>query len=276
MKKLNYVVWMIISLLSFASTASAEMTELNMGSIAMDSPADMFKRFRLLTRYLSSKSGMAIHYRAEPDMDSTLQSLGRNSLQIAYLTPAAYLAARDKYQVEPLVNPLVKGKGTFTLSVAVRSDSPIKSLNDLKGKTFGLGDPKALLQPAVLKQGGILLSDLGKVLYLNHYDNIVKSLKSGEIDGGIVKDSVLADSSSNGLRVIYTSGPLQSYVFVVSKSMDGKTRDKLKKAFLSFNENNTGEAEAMDLFEKNVNGFEDVKDSDFDVIRKALDKVAKK
>jgi len=74
--------------------------------------------------------------------------------------------------------------------VVVQKDSPVKKLEDLKGKRFAFGDPKAFLQPAVLLEAGMKIQDFSAVAYLNHYDNIAKAVLLGDFDGGIMKDTV--------------------------------------------------------------------------------------
>jgi len=245
--------------------------ELQLGSVAMDVPAEMVKRLTPLTAYLSKKTGMTVNFHASPNLDTAVEDIGKNITQIAYLTPAAYLEAREKYAVIPLVNPLSKGKGTFTLVIAVQKDSPIKTMADLKGKKFAFGDKKAKLQPAVVVSSGFKLENFASYDYLNHYDNIAKAVINGDFDAGILKDSV-AQSFASELRVIHTSPPLPNYIFAVSKDMKPKTIAKLKKAMLELKGDNEEHKAILTGVEKNYDGFEAASDKDFDGIRKVLGK----
>jgi len=102
-------------------------SDLQMGSVAMDIPAEMVRRLTPLTKYLSIKTGLTVNFHASPNLNSAVEDLGMNTTQIAYLTPAAYLEAHEKYAAIPLVNPLNKGKGTFTLMIVVTKNSPIRT-----------------------------------------------------------------------------------------------------------------------------------------------------
>lgn len=243
---------------------------LQLGSVAMDIPAEMIRRLTPLTKYLSNKTGLTVDFRASPNLNTAVEDLGSNITQIAYLTPAAYLEAREKYAAIPLVNPLNKGKSTFTLMIAVQKDSPIKTMSDLRGKKFAFGDKKAKLQPAVVETAGIKLEEFASYDYLNHYDNIAKAVLNGDFDAGILKDTVAEKFAAQGLRVIHTSPPLPSYVFAVNKNLPPKTIAMLQKAMLAL-KNDTEENKAiLTALEQGYDGFEVAQDKDFDGIRKLL------
>lgn len=252
------------------TATSAE--EISMGSVAMDIPAAMVKRLTPLTQYLSKQTELDVSFRASPNLGSAIEDLGMNKTQIAYFTPAAYLEAREKYGAIPLVNPLHKGKGTFTLMIVVHKDSPIKSINDLKGKKFAFGDKKAILQPAVVEAAGIKLSSFAAYDYLNHYDNIAKAIINGDFDAGIVKDSIAEKFTSQGLRIIHTSPELPSYVFAVNKQMSAQNAAKIKNALLALKDDTEENKNILNVLENGYNGFEIASDKDFDGIRKLLAK----
>ncbi len=260
--------------LSFAPAIyAAEPTagqELKLGSVAMDIPAEMVRRLTPLTKYLSIKTGLNVNFHASPNLGSAVEDLGTNTTQIAYLTPAAYLEARDKYAAIPLVNPLNKGKGSFTLMIAVQKDSPIKTMSDLRGKKFAFGDKKAKLQPAVVESAGIKLVDFASYDYLNHYDNIAKAVINGDFDAGILKDTVAEKFASQGIRVIHTSPALPSYVFAVNKNLPPKTIAKLKNAMLALKPDTEANKAILTALEQGYDGFEAANDKDFDGIRKLL------
>ena len=249
--------------------------DLQLGSVAMDIPAEMVKRLTPLTQYLSKKSGITVNFRASPNLGSAVEDLGTNNTQIAYLTPAAYIEAHEKYDAIPLVTPLNKGKSSFTLMIAVQKDSPIKTVSDLRGKKFAFGDKKALLQPAVVISSGINLEEFASYDYLNHYDNIAKAVINGDFDAGIIKNTIVDKFADKGLRVIYTSVPLPSYIFAVNKNLPARTITKLKKAMLALKADTDEHKAILTAIENGYDGFEIAKDKDYDGIRKLLASVKK-
>jgi phosphonate transport system substrate-binding protein len=246
--------------------------ELHLGSVAMDIPAEMVRRLTPLAKYLSNQTGINIDFHASPNLNNAVEDLGMNTTQIAYLTPAAYLEARKKYDVIPLVNPLNKGKSTFSLMIVVQKDSTIKTISDLRGKKFAFGDIKAKLQPAVVESSGIKLDEFASYEYLNHYDNIAKAVLNADFDAGILKDTV-AEKYAAGLRIIHTSPPLPSYIFAVNKNLSPKVIAKLKTAMLALKDDTEENRAILLALENGYNGFEVAQDKDFDGVRRLFSPV---
>jgi len=251
---------------AFVNTMACAAGSVTVGSVAMDIPVEMIKRFDALTEYLSKTTGIQVTFRPSPNLGSAVDDLGQNRTQISYLTPVAYLDARDKYQVKPLVAPTVNGKPSFSLVIGVRENGPIKSVNDLKGKRFAFGDEKALLQKAAVVSMGLKLEDFSNTAYLKHYDNIAKAVLAGDFDGGILKDSVASDFKPMGIKVIGTTPPLPSYVFAVNKDTPKPLVDVLRQAFIGMKKGSDGEA-ALSAFDHAYDGFTEVTDQDYDSIR---------
>ena len=244
--------------------------EIYLGSVAMDVPAAMVLRLTPLTTYLTKKTGIKITFRASPNLGSAVNELGKDFTQIAYLTPVAFIEALDKHRARALVSPLTHGKDTFNLVVAVRQDSPIKTMADLKGKSFALGDEKALLQRAVVVGGGVKLEELSKYGFLKHYDNIAKAVLNKDFDAGILKDTSFEKFAAQGLRKIHTSPPLSSYLFAVSERLPAETVKKLRAAFLELKADTPEGKAILSELDPAYSGFVVAEDKDYDTIRKLI------
>jgi phosphonate transport system substrate-binding protein len=269
MKRLRRLVLSLWCSLAMVAQAS-ERQELVLGSVAMDVPAEMVRRLTPLADYLGRSIGMSVHFRAAPNLGSAVDDLGKDSTQIAYLTPVAYIEAREKYGVRPLVAPLTRGKSTFTLVIAVRKDSPWQRPQDLRGKRFAFGDPKALLQRAVVVGSGIRLEEFARYEFLRHYDNIAKAVLNDDFDAGILKDTVFEEFEPRGLRRLYTSPPLPSYVFAVSGRLPAQTVARLQAAFLALDPRNAEHRAVLNALDPGYDGFEKVEDREYDLVRKLI------
>jgi phosphonate transport system substrate-binding protein len=244
--------------------------ELYLGSVAMDVPAEMVKRLTPLTQYLTKQTGINVSFRASPNLGSAVNELGKDFTQIAYLTPVAYIEAHDKFRAQPLVSPLTHGKSTFTLVIAVRRDSPFQTMEDLRGRTFAFGDQKALLQRAVVVGGGVKLEEFSRYSFLKHYDNIAKAVLNKDFDAGILKDTIFDEFEPKGLRRLYTSPRLSSYLFAVSGLVPPETAKKLRDAFMALNAKNPEHLAILKGLDQGYDGFEPVEDKDYDAIRKLI------
>ena len=90
-----------------------QATGVTMGSVAMDIPVEMIKRMSALSNHLALSTNLNIRFRPSPNLGSAVEDLGTGQTQIAYLTPVAYIEARKKYGVIPLVAPTADGRQLF-------------------------------------------------------------------------------------------------------------------------------------------------------------------
>jgi phosphonate transport system substrate-binding protein len=260
---------------SFASAGAApvphnQAAEVIMGSVAMDIPVEMIRRMSALTDFLALDTHLKFVFRPSPNLESTVDDLGTGKTQIAFLTPVAYIEARKKYGVIPLVAPTTQGRPYFSLVIGVKAGSRITTPIELKGKRFAYGDEKALLQRAAVESMGLKSSDFSKFAYLKHYDNIAKAVLAGDFDGGILKDSVAEDFKSKGLVVIGSTAPLPSYIFAVHPSMPAALRDQLRDALLELKKTTPDRIATLETFDKACDGFVVVDDPAYDSVRKLI------
>jgi phosphonate transport system substrate-binding protein len=242
----------------------------SMGSVAMDIPVEMIRRMSALTNYLALSTNLNIRFRPSPNLGSAVEDLGTGQTQIAYLTPVAYIEARRKYGVIPLVAPTIQGRPHFSLVIGVKAGSGIGTPAELKGKRFAFGDEKALLQRAAVESMGLKSSDFSSFAYLKHYDNIAKAVLAGDFDGGILKDSVADDFKNKGIVVIGSTPPLPSYIFAVHPSMPVEVRNKLRDALLALNKTTPDGSATLEAFDRTYDGFAIVDDPAYDPVRKLI------
>ncbi len=247
-----------------------QSTSVTMGAVAMDIPVEMIKRMSALTNYLALSTDLNIRFRPSPNMGSAVEDLGTGQTQIAYLTPVAYIDARKKYGVIPLVAPINDGKPHFSLVIGVKAGSGIKTPAELKGKRFAFGDEKALLQRAAVESMGLKFSDFSSFAYLKHYDNIAKAVLAGDFDGGILKDSTAEEFKGRGIVVVGSTPPLPSYIFAVHPGMPVAVRNQLRDALLALNKTTPDKTATLEAFDKAYDGFIVVDDSAYDPVRKLI------
>lgn len=244
--------------------------EVTMGSVAMDIPVEMIRRMSALTNYLALSTDLNVRFRPSPNLGSAVDDLGGGQTQIAYLTPVAYIEARRRYGVVPLVAPTTAGRPHFSLVIGVRAGSGIDSPAALKGRRFAFGDEKALLQKAAVESMGLKAGDFAASAYLKHYDNIAKAVLAGDFDGGILKDSIAEGFRSRGIAVIASTAPLPSYLFAVHPGMPAAVRNALRDAFLALKRGSPEQAATLEAFDSAYDGFVVVEDQAYDPVRKLI------
>jgi len=240
---------------------------LTLGSVAMDIPAEMHRRLRPLTDYLSAELKRPVQLMLSADLSKAADELASGNVDIAYLTPVAYIKAQRAGGARLVAKTVTRGEKSFQLMLVVRRDSPVKSVQDLAGKSFAFGDKAAILQRAVVVHAGIRLEQLGSYKFLGHYDNIARGVMAGDFDAGILKDTSAFDWERKGLRILHASPPLPPYNLAVSRRVDEPTRLALRDALLRLRADNPAHYPVIAALDKNYDGFAAVDDKEYDVVR---------
>ena len=251
--------------------AAGEHRELYFGSVAMDIPAVMYQRLRPLIKYLSAGIGRPVTLKLAPDMDKAIQDISGGGVDLAYLTPVAYIRAHAKGNARLLVKTVTERRGSFQLMIVVRDDSAIKSIADLRGKTFAFGDNAALLQRATVVNAGIRLEEFKDYEFIGHYDNIVRAVIHGDFDAGILKDTMAYKWKGKGIRVLYTSPALPPYNIAVGGNTSDNVYNKLKKLFLDLNSKNPQHLAIIHAMDANYSGFAATSDGEYNIVRKLIE-----
>jgi len=264
-----YKIFALLFILVYSGLSTAK-DELIFGSVAMDIPAVMHTRLKPLTNYISQKLNKPVNLKLSPNMGAAITEAAKGSVDIAYLTPVAYLKAHAKGKVQLIAKTVTNGKANFRLMIVVKQNSPIKSVEDLKGHTFAFGDKRALLQRAAVVGSGIQLKDFKKYHFIGHYDNIARAVMNNDFDAGILKDTMAYKWEGKGLRILYSSPALPPYNIVASKNVNNKTLNQLKEIFLSLNKNNPDDLKVIKAVDKKYDGFAATNDQEYDVVRKLI------
>ena len=269
---------LMVAVLVLPTIVAAEQTasELKFGSVAMDIPAVMHRRLTQLTQYLSKKINRPVILKLSPNMPAAINDVATGQVDLAYLTPVAYLKAHKKGNAEILVKTLTNKKGSFQLMIVVREDSPIKTVEDLAGKSFAFGDKAALLQRAVVVGAGMPLEKLGSYKFIGHYDNIVRGVLNGDFDAGILKDTKVFAWQKKGIRVLHSSSPLPPYNITAQSKLDADLKAKLTQAFLDLDINKPEDKKVITALSGKYDGFAPTSDKEYDVVRKLVAPFEKK
>lgn len=263
---------LIFSVLISANYALADTAkkEILLGSVAMDIPAVMYKRLSPLTKYLESKLGLPVNLKLSPNMGAAINAVVTKQVDIAYLTPVAYLKAHKKGGAQIIAKTVTNGKASFKLMIVVKDNSPIKTVQDLIGKNFAFGDKRALLQRAAVVGSGIKLEQLGSYAFIGHYDNIASAVMHEDFDAGILKDTKAYKWQNKGLRILYETPDLPPYNVAVSKNIKGDLLQKIKDAFLSLDPKKPGDLKIIKALDKKYDGFAATSDVEYDVVRQLI------
>lgn len=262
--------WLLLCLCCLVLAARADDAVLKFGSVAMDIPAVMHQRLGPLTDYLSRRLQRPVQLQLSADMPAAIDNIANGEVDLAYLTPVAYLRAYEQGDVQLVVKTVTQGAGAFRLMIVVPERSPVETPSDLAGKRFAFGDEAALLQRAVVVGAGMPLERLGDYQFIGHYDNIVRAVVNGDFDAGILKDTMAYKWAGKGIRVIHASPELPPYNIAARGKLPAGLLAEIRQAFLDLDPDRPEDLAIITALDPAYDGFAPVSDAEYDVVRQLI------
>ncbi|NSY37876.1 MULTISPECIES: phosphonate ABC transporter substrate-binding protein [unclassified Leisingera] len=179
-----------------APVAAEEIKEFRIGILGGENAQDRLNNNECLREYTEKELGVETKLFAPADYNGVIQGLLGGTIDMAWLGASGYAKTylSDPEAVEPV---LVKvntdgGYGYYSVGFA-RKDSGITSLEDLKGKTFGFGDPNSTsgyLIPSIEIPNKINASMdsgdyFGEVKFTGGHEQTIVAVANGDVDGGV-------------------------------------------------------------------------------------------
>ena len=195
-----------------------DITEFRIGILGGENAQDRMNSYQCLADYTTEALGVETKLFAPADYNGVIQGLLGGTLDMAWLGASAYAATflQDPEAVEPvLIKVNLDGSVGYHSIGFARVDSGIKSLEDMKGKVFGFGDPNSTsgyMIPSIEipeATGSTMTSGdyFGEVRFTGGHEQTIVAVANGEIDGGVT----WADGQGNW-EDGYNSGALRKAV----------------------------------------------------------------
>jgi phosphonate transport system substrate-binding protein len=194
-----------------------------------------------LRGYLTKAMGQPVNIASPDTFREVVSHLADGSYDFACLGALMYTRAHAKYGVIPLVQRTTDLH--YRTVFITTANSPIHSLNDLKGKRFAFGDIDStsahLIARLELKQAGIDPETDLKLRYSGSLLATAALVETGVVDAGALGEAFFNFLINSGkldskkVRVFYTSKPYLNYVYVARKDVSASERDKFVRALLA-------------------------------------------
>jgi phosphonate transport system substrate-binding protein len=200
-------------------------------------PKEDVELYEPFVKYLSSKTGYDFRLRFSDDYSRTYEMLGKGHVQFALIGGAGFVDAKRKYNIRMLARGVnAEGKASYRSIIFTKKDSAIKTLSDLKGKSFAFGAVEStqghLIARKMLEDAGIRLKSY---VYTGSHQGAVDAVLSGKADAGAAQDMLIERLSKDGkVRIIAVSEEFPSSGIAVNRYVDAEIVEKVKDALLSF------------------------------------------
>lgn len=272
----------LISLLCIAffssSVATANPSVLNMVFVPASEKGDE-SDYESLIAIISTRVGVQIKPIKVIDYNAAVEAMRAGRAHLAWYGGKTYIKAAEIANAEAFAAGVRVGDtnaGYYSYFV-VPAESPLTSLDDLRGKTLGLnsiGSTSGDLIPRVeLKKAGISNDELKNIVYAGSHDACLLAALNNMVDVcGMSSrnfDARVADGtiSASEVRIIHKSPLVPPPPLAYTKSLSQDLRDKIKAATLEAHKYGT-----IGGYGGEMSHYIAVEDSDYDPLR-AIEKL---
>lgn len=229
---------------------------LKVSAIPDEAPTELLRKFKPLGAYLEQELGMKVEFVPVADYAAVVEALAADRIDMAWLGGFTFVQARLKTgNAVPLVQR--EQDAEFT-SKFITSDPAVKSLQDLKGKTFAFGSVSStsgsLMPRYFMLQDGIKPEDFfSRVAYSGAHDATAAWVQAGKADAGVLNASVwqkLVDAGkvdTDKVKVFATTPTYYDYNWTVRGNLDAALQEKIKAAFLALDPAKPEQKAILDL-----------------------------
>ncbi len=258
---------------------------LRVGFVPAENAQQVIQNAQPIVEILQKRLGMEVQPFVATDYTGVIEALRGNKLDIAFLTPASYVLAKNEANVRVVLKSERKGSPFYYAAIITRADSGIQRLEDLRGKTFAFGDPLStsanVFPRKMFHERGIdPVRDFKKILYSGGHDATVLAVFNRKVDAGATyansPDSndtawmrYLHDpEEAKQIRAIAFSEPIPADNLVIHPDLDDRVAKQVEEIFIELSQDPKGKKMLRDLYQ--IDGFVAATDKDYDSVRQAF------
>lgn len=218
---------------------------------SMITPRAGFAYYRRLLDYIGEKMGRPVKFVGREKYAEVNELLKTGSLDIAFVCSGPYVEGRDEFGLQLLAIPVAYGETVYYSYIIVQKDSPIKTFEGLRGKTFAFADPDSntgKLVPTYMlaRMGETPDSFFREYVYTYAHDKSIKEVANKMVDGAAV-DSLVWNylnktdpEYTSRTSIILKSPPYGIPPVVVRPGLDAATKTTIREIFLGLHKDEKG------------------------------------
>ncbi len=257
------------------ATAQNHQQTLRVAIGAMISPEVTRSYYQELLELIAAKTGRRAIFSQRRTYAEINELVKNHEVDVAFVCSGPYVTGHDQFGMELLAAPVAHGQQIYYSYFIVHHNSPIASLEQLRGKRFAFTDPNSNtghLVPVYLLS---MLQEkpetfFAETFYTNSHDNSIQAVAKGLTDGAAV-DSLIWEFINTvnpeltaQTKIITQSPPYGIPPVVVNPELDPDLKQGLKEAFLTIHL----DPKALPLLKQiQIERFAEVEDSKYDSVR---------
>lgn len=246
---------------------------LTVGLIPSEDSRAMIANSQAMMDMLSKALGMPVRPFVAADYNGVIEALRSKRLDVAYLGPFSYVLGATVAEIEAFAVAETKKAGrTFYYSqIVAHKDSGIRTVKDLKGRTFAFVDPSSTSghlfpKAGLIKAGFDPDRDFGRVIFSGSHDSSAIAVQNRKVEAAAIADRILDAAVTKGLVKredlveVWKSEPIPESPTVWRKDLGADLKKRVQEAFLQVKDIPWSDQGLL-------NGFHPTNDAAYNVIR---------
>ncbi len=230
-------------ILAGAASEVFAQTVFKVTTIPEEAATEQVRKFGPIVKYLERVLGTKVEFVPVTDYPAAVESIANKQVDLVWFGGFTHVQAqiRSGGKVIPIAQR--EADAQFRSVFIAQTNSGIKTLNDLKGKTISFGSQSStsghLMPRNFLLQANINPEqDLKRVAYSGAHDATIASVVSGRVDAAALDITVwrqfVADKKvdTSKVDVFLTTAPFYNYNWSVHADMPAALRERITKALL--------------------------------------------
>ena len=265
--------------------ADAGIERLIWGLTPFASASGVEEQYRPTISIVSETLGVPIEMRAGNDYQDVETMLLEGKIDIALMSPYAYVRAKaESPDIRVFATHIAKGTESYGAYILTRDDSPIRTLSELRGKSFGFVDPRSS-SGWLFPISRMLDDDINPIQglkgrFYGSHQRVIRAIANGEVSAGATYDGALADGrgripGANNLRVLARTERIPYDAYVLRAGFPQQAVQGLQKALSTVS---TRDARGRDALAPlvDINGFIRADDAHYRSVRMIEEKVQRR
>jgi phosphonate transport system substrate-binding protein len=279
MRTLLRVVAMLALALAPTVGAADAPEVLRVSAIPDENPTELLRIYTPFAEYLSRQVGLKVQFVPVVDYAATVEGLAAKKLDLVWYGGFTSVQAVRRTNGQATRLAMRREDAEFKSVFVARKDGPIKSLADLKGKTFAFGSVSSTsghLMPRYFLLKNRIDPDRDfaqKPAFSGAHDATALWVESGKVDAGALNFLVwekLVETrkvDTGKIGVFWTTPPYVDYVWTARSDLAPGLRERITQAFLRLKYENPDDRKLLDLHR--TKGYIRAADEDFKGIEEA-------
>src|SRR6185295_6953744 len=219
---------------------------LRIGFIPAEDSRAMVRQSQDILDIVAKQTGMKIEAFVGSDYNGTVEALRNGHVDVALLGPFSYILATTQAPVEAFAVTVIAKtmQPSYKSIIITKKDSPIDSIQSLKGHTYAFVDPGStsgyMVPSAEFKKAGITPEkDFKQVMYSGGHDATIVAVGEGKVEAGSVADRIYERGCAKGLadcsklKIVWESPAIWNDPVLYRKTLPEDIKKKIREAFYS-------------------------------------------